>query len=144
MNEQELLEKAIAIAVEAHKGQKDRYGAPYVLHPIRVMLRLRTPIEQMVGVLHDVVEDTDWSFEDLGREGFPQPVIEALRAVTKVEGEEYDDFVRRSARIPLARRVKLADLQDNMDLGRMPEITDKDLPRLQRYLKAWRFLQEEG
>lgn len=142
MNEQKLLEKAITIAVGAHWGQNDRYGAPYILHPLRVMQRLSTPLEQMVGVLHDVVEDTDWSFEDLSREEFPHQVIDALKALTKVEGEGYNDFVRRSGRNPLAKRVKLADLEDNMDLRRMSEVTNKDLPRLQKYVKAWRFLQE--
>ena len=72
MNELELLERAISIAVEAHRGQKDRYGAPYILHPLRVMGRLEAPTEQTVAILHNVVEDTDWTFEDLQREGFPR------------------------------------------------------------------------
>ena len=142
MNEQELLEKAIVIAVNAHRGQKDRYGAPYVLHPLRVMARLGTTTEKTVGILHDVVEDTDWSLEDLKEEGFPQTLLSALDCVTKREGEEYEDFVKRSASNPVASRVKLADLEDNMDLRRMPQVTDQDLPRLQKYVKAWRFLKE--
>lgn len=142
MNELELLEKAIAIAVEAHRGQKDRYGAPYIAHPIRVMARLETPTQKTVGILHDVVEDTDWSFEDLRREGFPQRVLDALERVTKRDGEQYEDFVKRSAGDPLAKRVKVADLEDNMDLRRFPEVTEKDLPRLRKYVKAWRLLKE--
>ena len=142
MNDQELLEKAIGIAVSAHRGQKDRYGAPYIRHPLRVMQRLSTPDQQIVGVLHDVVEDTDWTFERLAEEGFPESLLEALKAVTKKKGEDYDDFVKRSAANPVARRVKLADLEDNMDLRRTGEVTEKDLPRLQKYVKAWRFLSD--
>ena len=140
MNELELLERAIGIAVEAHRGQKDRYGAPYISHPIRVMERLHNPTEKTVGILHDVVEDTDWSFDDLRKEGFPQDILEALDCVTKRDGEAYEDFVKRSASNPLAKEVKLADLRDNMDLCRFPEVTEKDLPRLQKYVKAWRYL----
>ena len=139
-NEEDLLEKAIRIAVEAHHGQKDRYGAPYILHPMRVVQRLRTPSEKTVGILHDVVEDTDWTFEKLSGEGFSEQIIKALKAVTKKDGEDYESFVKRSAANPLAKRVKLADLEDNMDLRRMPAVTEKDLPRLQKYVKAWKFL----
>jgi (p)ppGpp synthase/HD superfamily hydrolase len=142
MNEEELLEKAIAIAVNAHQGQKDRYNSPYILHPLRVMARLDSATEKIVGILHDVVVDTDWTFDQLSREGFPATILSALECVTKKEGEEYEAFVKRSARDPVARRVKLADLEDNMDLRRMPQATDQDLPRLQKYVKAWRFLKE--
>lgn len=142
MNEQELLEKGIGIAVEAHRGQRDRYGAPYISHPIRVMQRLGTPEQQTAGILHDVVEDTDWTFEDLRREGFPQRILDALDCVTKRGGEGYEDFVKRSASNSLAKAVKLADLEDNMDLRRFPEVTEKDLPRLQKYVKAWRSLKD--
>lgn len=140
MKEEELLEKSIKIAVEAHRGQKDRYGAPYILHATRVMQRLVTPEEKIAGILHDVVEDTDWTFEQLAKEGVPDQILKALDAVTKREGEEYEAFVKRGAANSLAKRVKLADLEDNMDLRRMPEVTEKDVPRLQKYVKAWRFL----
>jgi (p)ppGpp synthase/HD superfamily hydrolase len=140
MNDEELLEKAIGIAVNAHRGQKDRYQAPYILHPLRVMSRLDTTTERIVGILHDVVEDTDWTLEGLKREGFPPMVLTALNCVTKRKGEQYEDFVKRSSSNPVAIRVKLADLEDNMDLRRMPQVNDQDLPRLQKYVKAWRFL----
>jgi len=143
-NEQELLEKAIRIAVEAHAGQKDRYGVPYILHPNRVMQRLGTTEERTVGILHDVVEDTDWTLKRLREEGFPESIVAAIDAVSKREGEDYEAFVRRSAANPLARRVKLADLEDNMDLRRLPEISEKDLPRLQKYLRAWKLLTRPG
>lgn len=140
MNELELLERAIGLAVAAHKGQKDRYGAPYILHPLRVMSRVETAAEKTVAVLHDVVEDTDWTLDKLRREGFPEEIIVALDCVTKREGEPYEDFVGRSGANPLARSVKLADLEDNMDARRMPEITDDAKTRLQKYRKAWETL----
>jgi (p)ppGpp synthase/HD superfamily hydrolase len=140
MNEQQLLARAIEIATEAHHAQKDRYGVPYILHPLRVMQRLTTPIQKTVGILHDVVEDTSWTFKQLSREGFPEIIIEALRSVTKREGEEYDEFVKRSAANPLGRAVKIADLEDNMDLTRLPEVSEKDISRLQKYHNAWRAL----
>jgi len=142
MNDQDLLAKAIKIATEAHQGQKDRYGAPYILHPLRVMHCLVTPEERTVGILHDVVEDTDWTFEALKKEGFPDDLLEALKAVTKQDGEDYEQFVRRSAANPLGRRVKVADLEDNMDLRRMGQVTEEDVPRLAKYVKAWNFLTE--
>ncbi len=143
MDDCELLEKAIAIAVEAHRGQKDRYGKPYVLHPLRVMARVRSVTEKIVAVLHDVVEDTHWTFADLEKEGFPRPVLDALDCVTKREGEEYEAFVKRSASNSLARTVKLADLEDNMDVRRLLEVTEKDRARLKKYLEAWRTLRRE-
>ena len=142
MKEEELLEKAIGIAVEAHRGQRDRYGLPYILHPVRVMCRLESTAGKIVGILHDVVEDTDWTFKDLEKEGFPAAIIEALDSVTKREGEAYEDFVKRSASNPLGRKVKIADLEDNMDVRRLLLVTDKDTARLQKYFKAWHFLTD--
>lgn len=135
------LERAIAIACDAHKGQKDKYGAPYILHVLRVMTAGRTEEEKIVGVLHDVVEDTDWTFEALQKEGFSGDVLAALRCVTKEsEEEDYDAFTARVKTNALAVRVKLADLTDNMDIRRMPEVKEKDVPRLNKYLKAYKEL----
>jgi (p)ppGpp synthase/HD superfamily hydrolase len=143
MTELELLEKAIGIAVEAHRGKQDRYGAPYILHPLRVMGRVSTPEEKTVAVLHDVVEDTRWTFEDLQTEGFPSRIVEALKCLTKRDGEEYEDFVKHSAGNPLARTVKLADLEDNMDVLRMPHVGDEEKEKLQKYLRAWKTLNQK-
>jgi (p)ppGpp synthase/HD superfamily hydrolase len=134
------LENAIRIAVAAHQGQVDRAGQPYILHPLRVMARCQTTPERIVAVLHDVVEDTHWTFDDLRKEGFSEEIIQALECVTKREGEPYEDFVRRSAENRIATRVKLADLEDNMDLKRNEQVTTEDLPRLNKYLLAHRFL----
>ena len=136
----QLLERAISIAVEAHRGQKDRNGAPYILHPLRMMCRVDTETEKIVAVLHDVVEDTDWTFKDLKREGFGDQILKALDCLTKREAENYGDFVRRSASDDLARRVKIADLEDNMDVRRLRVVSEKDRERLGKYLRAWRQL----
>ena len=138
------LETALKIAVEAHHGQKDKYGAPYILHPLRVMARLNSDPEKIVAVLHDVVEDTDWTLDQLRKKGFSAEIVEAIDCVTKREGEAYEEFVKRSASNSLARRVKLADLEDNMDVRRLETVTTKDMERLNRYLRAWRYLASQG
>jgi len=137
------LERAIAIAVDAHRGQKDKSSAPYILHPLRVMARVDTEAEKIVAVLHDVVEDTDWTFDDLRKEGFSQEVIQAIDCVTKRVGEPYEDFVKRSASNPLARRVKIADLEDNMDIRRIKTVTAQDMERFNKYLCAWQYLNSQ-
>ncbi|HEV3051146.1 MAG TPA: HD domain-containing protein [Longimicrobium sp.] len=137
------LETAIGIAVEAHRGQKDRAGAPYILHPLRMMFRVQTDAERMAAVLHDVVEDTDWTLDALRERGFPDEVVDAVDHLTRREGESYDEFVTRAAAHPVARRVKLADLEDNMDVRRTGTLSDKDVERLGRYLRAWRRLTHD-
>ena len=138
------LERAIQIATEAHKGQFDKAGREYIGHPIRVMEMGKTEDEKIVGVLHDVIEDTDWTFERLEAEGFSQEVINALRCVTKTsENENYDDFIDRVKKNPLATAVKINDLTDNMDIRRLPYLSDKDVKRLKKYLKAYKRLTGE-
>ena len=130
------LERAIEIAVVAHKGQKDKSGAPYILHPLRVMLSLSSDEDRIVGVLHDVVEDTPWTFDQLREEGFPEEVLAALDTVTVRENEDYPDFISRSASNSIGRRVKIEDLRDNMDLSRIAEPTEKDFNRIEKYERA--------
>ena len=135
------LERAIEIATEAHSGQLDKAGCEYIGHPLRVMAAGRTMEEKIVGVLHDVVEDSDWTFEMLAAEGFSAEIIEALRCVTKLsETEPYDKFIARVKSNPLAVAVKLNDLTDNMDIRRLPYLSDKDVKRLKKYLKAYKQL----
>ncbi len=138
------LEDAILLATEAHKGKTDRYGAPFILHPLRVMLRLRSETEQMAGVLHDVVEKTPVTLKNLRSAGYPLDVIDAVDSVTRREGESYEAFVERSAKNPIARRVKIADLEDNIDTRRMSQLSEKDSQRLDQQLRAWRTLREMG
>ena len=138
------LERAIQIATEAHKGQFDKAGREYIGHPIRVMEMGKTEDEKIVGVLHDVIEDTDWTFERLEAEGFSQEVINALRCVTKTsENENYDDFIDRVKKNPLAASVKINDLTDNMDIRRLPYLSDKAVKRLKKYLKAYKRMTGE-
>ena len=135
------LQRAIEIATEAHKGQFDKSGKDYIEHPLRVMEMGRSEQEKIVGVLHDVVEDTDWTFEMLAAEGFSEEIIAALRLVTKTsENENYDDFIERVKKNPLAVAVKINDLTDNMDIRRLPYLSDKDVKRLKKYLKAYKKL----
>ena len=136
------LEDAIALAVQAHHGQRDKAGRPYILHPLRVMMRLETDEERTVAILHDVVEDTPWTLERLRGLGYPEGVLSALDALTRREGESYEAFVERLRPLALARRVKLADLEDNMDVRRLAEVTPKDAERLARYRAAWARLRE--
>ncbi len=136
------LEDAIALAVEAHRGQRDKAGQTYLLHPQRVFVRQETEPERMVAILHDVVEDTPWTLERLRELGYPEEVLGALDCLTKREGETYEAFIERVLPHPLARRVKRADLEDNMDVRRLPAVTAKDAERLARYRAAWARLQE--
>ncbi len=135
------LERAIAIAAQAHAGQVDKAGAAYITHPLRVMHRVSSAEARMVAVLHDVVEDTPVTFQDLREAGFSTEVLTALDAVTKRDGEAYEDFVRRAARDPIGREVKLADLADNCDLSRIANPTMRDLERIHKYRHAIRMLQ---
>lgn len=135
------LNRAIEIATEAHKGQFDKSGKDYIGHPLRVMEMGKNEEDRIVGVLHDVIEDTPWSFEMLEAEGFSSEIIAALKCVTKIsENENYDDFIERVKKNPLAVAVKINDLTDNMDIRRLPYLSDKDVKRLKKYLKAYKKL----
>ncbi|MGF6705378.1 HD domain-containing protein [Pseudomonas frederiksbergensis] len=130
------LERAIAIATAAHEGQVDKGGAPYILHPLKVMLRVNTLEERIVAVLHDVVEDCGISFDDLRKEGFSETVLMAIASVTKVPGESYEAFIERVAQNPIGRVVKLADLEENSDLSRIAQPSWEDLERVEKYRRA--------
>ena len=113
------LERAIGIAVDAHGGQRKRSGEAYVLHPLRVMLRLATEEERIAGVLHDVVERSRvWSLRRLAKNGFPAGIVAAVDALSRRNGERYDDYILRASRNDLARRVKIADLEDKLESAR--------------------------
>jgi len=130
------LEDAILLAAQAHLGQKDKNGQPYILHPLRVMLRLESARERIVGVLHDVIEDTPTTLDDLRARGYPEDLVSAIDHMTRREDETYEQFTERAASNPIARRVKLADLEDNLDVRRLATVTPQDAERFQRYLTA--------
>ncbi|MHC6226077.1 GTP pyrophosphokinase [Pseudomonas sp. X10] len=135
------LERAIAVAARAHEGQRDKGGSAYILHPLRVMLRVSTPEQRIVAVLHDVLEDSPLTLSDLAREGFALKILAALLALSRRADESYEDFVVRVGGDPLARVVKLADLADNSDLSRIPCPGPADMARLARYQQASAYLQ---
>ena len=138
------LERAIAIAAAAHAGQVDKAGQPYILHPLRVMLRMTTVAERIVAVLHDVVEDTEVTLEVLRTEGFLPEVISAVDALTKRQGESRVDAAYRAKQDSIARLVKLADNAENMDLSRIAEPTERDFARLEEYKMVRSILLDEG
>lgn len=130
------LEQAIALAAKAHEGQIDKAGAPYILHPLRVMLAVQGAEERIVAVLHDVVEDCDVTPAALKALGFSDSVLAALDAVTKREGEDYGAFVARALENPVGRAVKRADILDNLDLSRIASPTSRDMARIEKYRQA--------
>ena len=130
------LDRAIELAKQHHEGQTDKAGKPYIEHPLRVMNQVESEEEKIVAVLHDIVEDTEISLDDLRSEGFSEEVVSAVECLTKQDGENYDSYIERISFNPLAVKIKLADLEDNSDLTRLPEVTDKDLERIEKYDKA--------
>lgn len=134
------IERAIELAARAHAGQTDKGGHPYILHPLRLMLAVQGTEARIAAVLHDIIEDTPVTFDDLRREGFAPEIVEAVRALTKFEGETRVEAATRIARNPIAREVKLADIADNMDLSRIPAPTPRDFERLEEYEAARRIL----
>jgi hypothetical protein len=140
------IEKALQIAAGAHEGQKDKDGQPYILHPLRVMKGVEGEAEKVVAILHDVIEDTSVTTEDLRRDGFDEIVLAALDCVTHREGEHYADYVVRCKGDRIGRRVKLADLEDNARLSRVlmrPDQIEADTARLKKYLLAYKFLTDK-
>lgn len=136
-----LLERAIGLALRVHQGQRDRYGQPYILHPLHVMLQMDSQREMMAAVLHDVIEDSDTTLDDLRAEGFPAEVLEAVRLMTHDKGAiSYEAYVRRLKPNETARKIKLADLEHNMDIRRMDRVRPEDVERLEKYRRAWETL----
>lgn len=141
-----MLERAIIIATEAHTNQVDKAGAPYILHPLRVMMAMAPDDDHRVAaVLHDVVEDCpSWSLERLRGEGISGTALDAIDAVTRRGGETYDAFISRAAKNGIGRLVKIADLRDNADLNRILNPTEEDWKRQLKYGKALSYLYSLG
>jgi (p)ppGpp synthase/HD superfamily hydrolase len=145
--QQPTLEDAIALARLAHNGQKDKAGADYIEHPLRVASTLSGDDAKIVALLHDVLEDTAVTREHLQLSGYTPEIIAAIESLTKLPDEEgsdegYEKFIHRAAQNPLAQKVKIADLKDNMDLSRIAQPTDKDYARLEKYQRALKVLEE--
>jgi (p)ppGpp synthase/HD superfamily hydrolase len=134
------IDRAIAIALDAHADAKDKAGNPYILHPLRVMMSMDSTDAMCVGVLHDVVEDSHWTLERLSEAGFSKDVVAAVDCLTRRQNETYEAFIDRLKDNALARTVKIADIQDNMDTTRLKTVTEEDLKRLEKYHAALRVL----
>ena len=142
MDLREQLKHAIFIAVKAHNKQLDRSDQPYIGHLFRVMNAGQTLEEKVVGILHDLIEDTQLRLVDLSHEGFSEEIIDAVHALSKLENEDYDHYLQRVKKNNLAISVKLNDLSDNMDIRRLKELTDDDVVRMRKYLNAYKQLTE--
>lgn len=138
-----MIDQALTIAVRVHAGQVDRGGRPYILHPLRLMHRCRSDEEMIVALLHDTVEDGDITLKDLIEAGFSEHVVNAVDCLTKREGEGYEQFVERICPNDLARRVKILDIEDNMNISRLNGLQMKDFERLQKYHKALGLLKSQ-
>ena len=136
-----LLEKAALICVSKHQGQRDKMGCAYFQHPMRVAIRCATDDEKIVALLHDTIEDTDLTPEHLLSDGFPRYIVDAILSVTKRDGESYEEFVARAKENPIGRFVKIHDLEDNLDVMRLNEISPDMAARFTKYLKALSFLK---
>lgn len=135
------IEDAIQIAAQAHRGQQDKGGQAYILHPLRLMLAASSDDERVVALLHDVVEDSDWTLDDLRARGLTPVQADALDAVTRRNDEDYDAFIRRAGANPLGRAVKILDLRDNSDLSRIATPDENDQARVEKYRRALQVLQ---
>lgn len=132
-----MLEKAILIATKAHYGQLDKGGQPYILHPLRIMQSCNTDLEKICAVLHDIIEDTNISLNELREEGFSEDVLVILDLLTKKENEEYSTFIDRISKNETACRVKIADLQDNINLLLIESPSIEDKKRVEKYMDTF-------
>ena len=139
-----LIEKSLNIALRAYAGKTDKAGREYIHHPLRVMAKMKTDLEMSVALLHDVLEDSDITAEQLLAEGIPAEVVEAVQCLSKNENEDYQDFVGRTKKNELAVKIKIADIEDNIDVLRLPSLNDYDLTRVQKYHSAWQFLNDKS
>jgi len=136
------LEKAISIALQAHRGQIQRNGEPYILHPLYVMQQVSGEDERTAAILHDVIEDSVYSLEDLEKEGFSESVLRLVDALTRRRDETYEDYIIRVSKTPEAIPIKMADLKHNMDALRLVEFSSRDGDRMKRYHNAYRVLEK--
>lgn len=137
-----LTRKAMIIAYNAHKNQVDKSGVPYIYHPIHVAEQMDTEVECIVALLHDVVEDTDVTFEQLKSE-FPSEIIDILKLLTKTKDIDYCEYINKVKENTVARKVKIADIEHNLDRSRLDIITDKDIKREEKYKKALSILMSK-
>lgn len=136
----EMTKKAIKLMFEKHKDQVDKSGMPYVFHPFHLAEQMDDEETTITALLHDIVEDTDTTFDDLRKLGFSDNVINALKLMTHDKNIDYFEYVKNISKNPIARKVKIKDLEHNMDTSRLDEVTDKDLERVKKYKKCYKYL----
>ena len=137
-----LTKKAMQFCFAAHKEQTDKSGLPYVFHPFHLAEQMADELTAAAALLHDVVEDTPYTLDDLRSQGFPETVIAALELLTHREGVSYFDYVAAIKLNPIARQVKMADLRHNSDLTRLDVVDSKALARVEKYKKALEILTD--
>lgn len=135
-----LIEKSLEIALQAYSGKTDKAGRPYILHPLRLMAKMETDDERSVALLHDVIEDSEFTAIPLREAGIPLRIVVAVQCLTKLDGESYEQFIQRVLTNKLAVKIKMADIQDNLDVLRLDKLTDDDLERVRKYHAAWKVL----
>ena len=138
----DLTKKAMKLCFDAHRDQVDKTGIPYVFHPVHLAEQMTDELSTVCALLHDVVEDSDYTFADLEAMGFPRRVIEVLTLLTHEKGVPYMDYVRLIAQDPVAKQVKIADLRHNSDLSRLDSVDEKAIARAKKYAKAMKILTE--
>ena len=139
-----IIEKSLEIALRAYAGRKDKAGKTYILHPLRLMNQMVSDEEMATALLHDVIEDSDITAEDMLREGISETVVDAVICLTRRGGETYDDFIARVSQNDLALKVKIADIEDNINVLRLNRLTEKDLDRIAKYHSAWKKLKQRS
>ena len=142
MKKGKLIALSTEIAIEAHEGHVDKAGAPYISHPLRVAAKMKSVASKAAAILHDVVEDSNFTFADLSARGIPEDVVIAIEHLTHRPGEPYGDYIIRAGENPISREAQIGDLEDNMDITRLPEIGSADIDRLNKYLRAYTYLVE--
>ena len=135
-----MTKKAIKLMFEKHKDQVDKSGIPYVFHPFHLAEQMDDEETTITALLHDIVEDTDTTFDDLRKLGFSDNIINALKLMTHDKNIDYFEYVKNISKNPIARKVKIKDLEHNMDTSRLDEVTDKDLERVKKYKKCNKYL----
>lgn len=139
---EELYEYAVRIAAAAHSYQTDKGGHAYIAHPIRVSMKCKTIEAKIVAILHDVIEDTRVGADYLIANGFPKEIVDIVLILTRKKGEQYSEYIDRIKLNPIAREVKIYDLEDNMDIKRLEKLDETDIKRLNKYLTAYRVLTD--
>lgn len=137
-----MTKKAMEVLFENQKDQRDKAGLPYVFHPFHVAEQMEDEVTVTVALLHDLVEDTEVTFQELSEKGFPDEVIQALKVMTKEKTEDYFNYIQRVSRHSIARKVKIKDLEHNMDLSRLERVTEEDFQRAEKYQKSYQYLTE--